>query len=729
MFETIVQRHLRVPRVDAPLGGAAVVARQMDAALLQAGFSASRELMDFVAGLEPGAAIDLAARTVSAVRGMVGDHVRHNAYFIDFPHNVPDTMEFWVGCLREALVPVGALADGVSAEELRAVVQSPGFNLLDLPTYGRYQHSYAELAAAHDDLIASAGDRITVLHLGDSLEEETRALYLELAGATTPLGEADLALLRELADRCLGGPQPEKVPVRENRALINRVRLVEGWPLLVDTVTDVLRLAAAASDGDVSLQTLTKFRNFKRRERRLLLAALDRVVSENPSKLADVARFAERWKRLAKALHPNDYPQYSGARAVFDVASGEKHVRSLASQSEEAIRSGDRIGAARVLSKAPGALLRSVDRLLRGADSAEVDAIVTAVRTAVPAASGRVLLSLLEHLLNRSSPDVARVFVGRSKRAWVTDDVRAPIPEDVANRLAYVIEEEIRKRLPKFDRVLVDPEALDVALPLSGKASEAGFAVLPRGSRTSLDLTHGDSLRFFTYWREAERRTDFDLSALMLDENFEHLGQVSWTNLRAGEAVHSGDITQSRDGATEFIEVPLRSIAAGARYVVPQVNIYSGEGFDEVAESMFGYMLRSHEQKGLPFEARTVRTRSEMRGGGRVALPVMFERGNDGEWSAVWTHLYLSGSAQFNRVEGNRLSTALLARSIVERHYLTVEYLASMLVASSGSWRLWGEFDRKLDEPVTFIGLQRPDGLPEGSQFFGPENLSGLIPG
>lgn len=732
MFETIVQRRLRVPYVDAPLGDGSVVARQMDAVLLQAGFTASRELMYRVSGTEPGAAIDLAAHVISAVRDLVGDHVQHNAYFIDFPNNVPDTIEFWVSCLRAALVPAGVpAADEVfDAGMLCSVAASGVLNLLSLPTYGRYQHSYADLVAAHDELVATAGDRITVLHAGDSLEEETRALYLELAGSTTPLNEADQELLLRLAYRCLEGAQPDRIPVRENRALLNKVRLPIGHSLVgIDTVTDVLRLAASASEGDVSLQEPPRFRSFARRERRAMLSALDRVLADSPYKLADVLRHTEAWKRLGEGLHPHEYTdRYPHAQKVFAVARGELVTKSLASVVESGLKAHDEVGVARLLAEqAPGMLVRSLDRLLRNAMPIEADAIITAARPAFERASGRVLLSLREHLMNRAAPQAARVFVGRSKRAWVADDVRPTLSPSVLDYVGSALDVEIANRLPEIEYLVLDQAVMGVALPLSGRATESGFAVLPRGSRLALDPTQG-SLRFFCYWRQTERRTDFDLSALMLDEDFQHAGQVSYTNLRSGDVVHSGDITSAPDGATEFIEVPLQKVPDRVKYVVPQVNIYSGEGFNEVAESMFGYMLRDRSAKGMPFEPRTVRTRSEMRGAGRVALPVMFERGKDGEWSAVWTHLYLSGMPNFNRVEANRLSTALLARSIVERRYFTVGDLLELAVRRKRVRTVHG-FGALPDRPVTYIGLERPDGLPEGSEFFGPDRLAALIPG
>jgi hypothetical protein len=266
--------------------------------------------------------------------------------------------------------------------------------------------------------------------------------------------------------------------------------------------------------------------------------------------------------------------------------------------------------------------------------------------------------------------------------------------------------------------LLVDPDVLDVALPLSGKAAEGGFAVLPRGSRTQVT---GEVLRFFTYWRQTARRTDFDLSVLLLDERFHTAGQVSWTNYRHGRVRHSGDITEAKDGATEFIDVPLE---VGVPYVVPQVNIYAGESFDEVAESMFGFQSRVRRQKGAPFDARTVRSRSQLRGGGRVALPVVFTRQDSG-WEAVWLHLYLSGWPAFNRVEDNAFTTAHRVRALVERRYLTMSYLAG-LWATRGEVVVWD--GRLPTEPVAFAGVTAPDGLPAGSEVYTVDRLAELLP-
>ncbi|WP_328869506.1 hypothetical protein OHT76_04970 [Streptomyces sp. NBC_00287] len=716
-LESLVIRHThRLPRPSGPEGAGEVAARQFDAALMSVGFKLSAELLEHLSGLSADTVVETAERTLDTVREMVGDHVRHNVYFVDFPANVPDTLDFWRDCI------VQALADESVRPEILAQLSSGVVNLLTLPSYGRYQHSYAEMLAAHDELIAAGGDRVTVLHLGGELSDEVGGLYVALAGSTTPLGDERLGDLAILVGICADGPQPEAIPVRENRAVVNRARLQAGSGLRLDTVTDVLRLACALSDGDVTLQEPTRFRALSRPARRALLAGLDSVVAEAPGKLADVPVHREAFKRLGERLHPHEYPQWPHAAEVFAVARGERKAPSFDRRVEELLGADDVAGAAELLKAAPGRLFRSLDRLLRTCRTQEErDAVVAAAEAVAPEVSGRVLLSVREHLHNRAEETGRRrVFINRLGRAWVTDDLRAPVPVPERERLIGALDAEIRRRLPDPGHLLVDPDVLDVALPLSGRATAAGLGVLPRGS---LSPVEGELLRFFVYWKQRRRDTDYDLSALMLDADYETVCWLSYTNLTEVEGEHSGDITEAPDGASEFIN--LRLGAVRGTFVVPEVNLYSGEGFEEVAESFFGFMLREGEQQGRPFEPRTVRMKSELRGPGRVALPLAFLRGADGQWRAKWLHLYLRGTPHYNRVEGNKVSVATLLRGIVEREQLTVRYLAELMVG--GDVTVW-DGEKVPDGPVTYIGLQRPEGLHPDSRIVTLENLRDLIP-
>ncbi|MFJ6845208.1 hypothetical protein ACIQRE_21370 [Streptomyces griseoluteus] len=724
IFESLVIRHThRLPAPEGLAGEGTVAARQFDAVLASVGFKLSAELLERLSGLSEAAVLHTARRTLRVVREMVGDHVRHNAYFIDFPANVPGTEDFWMRCVAEACGDKASR--GSHPRQLSRQLTRGAVNLLGLPAYGRYQHTYQEMLAAQDELIASAGDRITVLHLGRDLEDELDDLYLALAASTTPLNEDDLRDLKILAQHRALGPRPESIPVREIRAVINEARLNVGADLLLDTVTDVLRLACALSGGDVMLQEPTRFRTLPRPLRRGLLAGLDAVVAANPASLADVHAHRERFKRLGERLHPHEYPQWPHAADVFAVARGEKEARSLGSRIEELLDASDVLGAVELLGSAPGRLFRALDLLLRvAADQEERDAVIAAASRAAPDVSGRVVLSVREHLHNRARESGRpRIFVNRRGRAWVTPDLRPPVPAGDRDRLIAVLDAEIRRRLPAPGRLLLDPDVLDVALPLSGRATAAGLGVLPRGSISPVD---GEQLRFFVYWKETERRTDFDLSALMLRADYRTDSWLSYTSLRGVGGRHSGDITEAPDGASEFIELSLDRVRG--TFIVPQVNIFAGEGFEEVEESFFGFMLRDREQKGRPFEPATVRMKSELRGVGRVALPLVFRRGDDGRWHAKWLHLYLRGISEGNRVEENQASVSTVVRALVEREQLTVRYLTGLM--SDGAAPVEHRDGETLpDGPVTYIGLVRPQGLHPDSRVITLENLRDLIPG
>ncbi|MFF9472083.1 hypothetical protein ACF1E9_05565 [Streptomyces roseolus] len=719
-FERLLVRHtLRLPLPTGPAGDGSAAALRFDAALRTAGFALSHSLLRALSGRPGETVVELARRALGAVRERVGDHVGHNAYFVDFPHNVPDTQEFWLSCVLRAL------DDPEARQAVEAQLSAGVLNLLTLPTYGRYQHTYEELLAAHAELTPASGDRLTLLHPGGPVEEELGALYLSLAGSVTPLGEEHLADLAVLAARCADGPQPVAIPVRENRAVVNAARLRAGAAPLLDTVTDVLRLACALSEGDVTLREPTRFRSLSRPLRRALLAGLDGVVAAAPEKLADVAPYREAWKRLGERLHPHEYPAWPHAAEVLAVARGESRAPSLDSRVEALLARGDVPGAADLLaSAAPGRLFRALDRLLRTADEAGREAVLAAVERCGSRVAGRVVLSVREHLQNRGAERGAgrRVFVNRAGGAWVAADTRPALPAGVRDRLVALLDAETRRRLPVPERILVTPEALDVALPLSGRASSGGFGVLPRGSVSPVD---GELLRFFMYWKQTRLTTDLDLSALVLDERYRPVTWLSYTALADVEGVHSGDVVEAPNGASEFIDLRLGAVRGA--YIVPQVHVFAGEGFEETEESFFGFMLRDREQRGRPFEPRTVRMKSDLRGQGRVALPLAFRRDEEGRWHAHWLHVCLRGAPAANRVEDHRVSVTVLLRGLMERRPLTVGHLVRLMEESGSAVTVW-EGGEVPEEPVTYLGLERPDGLAEGSVVVTPENLRDLIP-
>jgi stress response protein SCP2 len=723
IFDLVVRRTWRVPLTAVSTGDAASIARRFDSVLLTSGFKASGRLLSYLGTLLPLDARLVSVQVLAVVQEAVGAHVQHNTYFRNFPRNVPDTLDFWVSCLQDAL------KDAPGSPRAAEVFARRKVDLLALPRYGRYQHTYEEMVAAHDTFLPALGDRRTVLDVGGSLDEEAHRLYRQLAGSTTPLSDADLAALALLAPYCAGMEQPATVPLRSARAIVNATHVLYGREPEIDTVTDVLRLACALSGGDVTLETATRFRSLPRPVRRTLLAALDALVRASPAKLGDVAVHREAWKRLGERLHPHEHTGL-GTR-VFAVARGEEDAPSLNARVERSLASGARAEALRLLAKAPGTLVRRVDHLLRSAvDDAERSAVVDALERALPAVSSRVVLGLREHLENRQGrsdqqpgaghPSAGRrVFVNRYGGAWAVPDERAELPEDALTALARACDAEVLRRAPRPDGLVVDPDFLDVALPLSARSRPDGAGVLPRGSRTHVT---GELLRFFVHWRQSKHTTDLDLSCLLLDRDFADAEHVSWTRLRGEGFVHSGDLTEAADGATELVDVNTSRIQRPV--VVPTVYVYSGERFHQLAEGFFGFMSRDTTQAGLPFEPATVRMKSDLSGQGQVVIPAAFLRTQDG-WEALWLHLNPSGRPSFNTVEEHRVTTTTLVRDIAARRYLTVRYLVGLLQADGV--KVHHELPRGTG-PVTYLGFSAPEDLPEGSRVVTPQNLLDLVP-
>jgi hypothetical protein len=725
----------RVVLEAAPAGDGSTVARQLDAVLMCAGFKCSRPLLERLAACEPGYLVGKAVQVIEWARELAGDHVKHNTYFIDFPSNVPDTLEFWSGLLADAVRQYAEAGHG----GVDGVLGPDGvfaLNLLSLPGYGRYQHTFGEMLARQDELIPALSDRMTILHPGGPLASEASELFGELAGSTVPLSGERLERLRLLADTLAGAGTLPEVPVRENLAVINAARVRAGQSPSVGTPTDVLRLAAELSGGDVTLRAPVRFRSLPRRQRRLLLAALGQVAD---GRLGDVRQYAEPWKRLGERLHPHE----SGSpvvAAVFAVARGEQRAPSLAARAEAAFGDGNVRAAAAVLAQAPGLLWRSADRLLRsahpdGARPADIDALLAQFERTAPEVSGRVLLSVREHLATRRSGtrDIPRIFANRQGRGFVVADTRAPLADEAIAALLALIDTQIDGRLPAPGHLVIDPAILGAALPLSGKPTPEGLAVFPRGSVTRVGAH--ETLRFFMYWREEKHRTDYDLSAVFTDENFDGDSFVAYTALRNDVAEHSGDITEAPEGASEFINVHVDRIAGG--YVIPQVYVFAGENFGAVAENFFGYMTMDQAQHGAPYEPRLVRTKSALHGTGRTAIPLVFYRGEDGSWWAKWLHFYLRGTPTWGggvRVEENKLTVKLLARSVLARDYLRVGYLAGLLRAKADAVTIVsGDGDPSGDVlqgagPVTYLGVAEPPGLPDGSTVYTLGNLGALVP-
>ena len=715
LVEAIIERTLRVPKRYDVVGEnqSEAISRQLDIALISAGFKADAKLLAHVADLHPADATGYTRDIVSSVKTLVGDHVRHNVYFKEFPSNVPDTLEFWADLVEKTF--------GDSKVNLWSG------NLLELEGYGTYNHSYDDMVKAHEEFVPKSTAELKLLTLGGSLAEEAYKLYLSLAESVVPANGKDLELLKELAVVCINEKQPEKIPVRENKAVINQVRLENEAPIQVDTVTDVLRLMAHLSEGDVSLQEKTKFKNVNRKTRKVLVKALNDVVANNPGKLGDVFKHREQYKRLDEVLHSKDYPSLTHAHRVFEVARNDINL-SFESKVEKAFAEKDTKAVVNLLSKNPGMFIRNFNRIMLQASIKDLPEVSSALAEALPQVATPVVLGLRQYLSNRAGNLTHRIFINKRGTGKVIDNNLPQIDQALLAPVLELLDKTVMNRLPQ-GYYIVDPNIESVALPLSNRQTNSGFNTMPRGS---VDRIEGEILRLFCYWKEEHGRTDYDLSAVFLDEDFKQVGQVSYTNLNMVGVKHSGDVTGAREGASEFIDIDPAKINQKIKYVMAMVNNYSGEDFNSVEESFFGYMSRDLAQKGKPFEPATVKTKGELRGSHKVALPLVFIKDGD-SWIVKWLNSSLKGYSWGNATENNTLNTAVLTRALVETEYLTVNYLVELLARGKGSTVVVSkpddvDFDELLeDTEVTYIGKDVSVSLPDRVKTITLSNLHELL--
>ena len=156
--------------------------------------------------------------------------------------------------------------------------------------------------------------------------------------------------------------------------------------------------------------------------------------------------------------------------------------------------------------------------------------------------------------------------------------------------------------LGKLDSLILSTSEKDSNVNLS-KDGMGNISVLTRGSYMELDLNENDVIRLFIAWKNlGEERIDIDLSAVVFDSDFRKVGSVYYGDLKGYEhIVHSGDIVDAPEGATEYIDIrdPGRMRELGHRYVLATVNSFTQQTFKELSQlehCNFGFMKLSLEE-------------------------------------------------------------------------------------------------------------------------------------
>ncbi len=439
---------------------------------------------------------------------------------------------------------------------------------------------------------------------------------------------------------------PDTIPLKENVAYLGKtildVAAVKDAAYISKyfaTATDVLRFAAALSDGDISLSENTRFMHFNRPTRRMIMDLL--AGCNHNTMLEDMNRYREQWLRLGEIIHPAAMPRvkkWLPVMQIFDrLREGESDI-SFMGKVQAYISTYMMLEAAKRLKQRPGEFARMLDKLLRDADDDDRDNILRMFRSVADKVSVPVLLQVREHFLHRNDDTPVRIVFpkGKAANAYAIPKIPKTISKKVCGTVACICELGIKAQFnskPVMGRVYIAPELRNIIVPFSQRSASGGKTkTLTRGSRMPLSKD-AKVVRGFIWWTNNDSlvRVDLDLSACVYDENFNYVSHISYTRLRDNNlgCYHSGDITNGGDingsGVAEFIDLDIDRIVHRGRYVVFQVYSYTGEYFSSLTNARFGYMERQEVDSGEIFEPKTVKVNMDLNVGGTVTMPVIFD--------------------------------------------------------------------------------------------------------
>jgi hypothetical protein len=501
--------------------------------------------------------------------------------------------------------------------------------------------------------------------------DEFDGLFTQLAKSKSPYSPQDRAdvkwFVSQFRDK-IARLLPDAIPCKENLAVLAAELLrtvpeaVNALDPHVKTATDVLRVAVAMSDGDVSLaKACPEFGKFRRRERAALLGWIERAESRTE----DMLRWKPRWVRLGERLHPGEYAaRFPLTAAAFDVIRNDRPFQTFNSRVETGLLKKDTAAVMDLLDARPGELARRLDHLAR--TSPDPAAVVARFAGRAATVSTPVLLQVLTHFTHRDTPAPLRTFFpkGQVANLFATETPLPPLPVGVAAELAGVCERTLLARfaeLPPLGRCYLDPRLKTYLVPFAQRSAAKALRTLVRGSR--LPLPECSTLRFFVWWKNGGSRADVDLSAALYDAEYKHVSTLAYYNLKDFGGHHSGDITDAPHGAAEFIDVSVSKCREKrVRYVVMCLNSFTQQPYCDLPECFAGWMPRTKPASGEIFEPKTVADKIDVAADTRFCLPAVFDL-EAGE--VIWADVAFTTTPRFaNNVKNHLSGVSLVLRAM-----------------------------------------------------------------
>ena len=604
------------------------------------GFTFSSEVLNILMSYTKGEIEEFYKMLMPELRKLVGADKEYYPMYPNFPQQVMD------------------------ADEAELLMNA----IIHYITFGEWMPEYEK----DEHLPLFDSNKMTVLSVGTV--DDVMDILSNLSESRTSLSEQDKNDIEKIVKTYPDYYKylPDEIPLKENVALISKLIIEESAiknanhiQKYFKTATDVLRLVTCMSGGDISLSTRTKYRSLKRFERRIimnLLAGCNNV-------LEDMFKYKHYWIRIGEIIHPFEYKQakYHAINEAFFVLRSGKKPLMFAGRVQDLILNKDMRAAATLLKERPGDFARQLDKVVRDAKPLDKHYVLNCFREVANNVSTPVLLQVKQHFKKRSGRNSIRVCFpkGNLARAITIPNKPAEIEEKYCKAIVQICENALLENYKNKDfmgKVYIDEELQNYIVPFNQRSASSANKTIVRGSKIPIKKD-ANVIRGFIWWTNtATERVDIDLSAAIYDENWNNIAHISYTNLRysACQGYHSGDITNGGDvngkGVAEFLDVNINSVAALGRYIVYQINSYTGQKFSDMPNCRFGWMEREDVASGEIFEPKTVAMNLDVTSESTVAIPVIFDCK---ERKFIWCDINLAMHMVRTGCGGNNLESNL----------------------------------------------------------------------
>src|SRR5262249_28822408 len=395
----------------------------------------------------------------------------------------------------------------------------------------------------------------------------------------------------------------------------------------------------------------------------------------------------EVWKRLGRELRPGDYKEkYPNTLKAFDVVRNDEPFETFNGKVEAALIRGDAPTIANLLSQRPGDFTRRLDHSLRAAGQ-DWRRVWEGFAGVAQKASTPVLLQAYAHFLHRNEGADHRAFFpkGAVSKVQVSEKALPHLDQEVTDHVIGTIRHTLIERfsaLPSLGPVYIDGRLQQQFVPFAQRSASKTLRTIARGSR--LAMPDSKVARFFVWWMEPKgQRTDIDLAAVLFDQDFKRLADLSYYNLKQWGCAHSGDVTSAPNGACEFIDADTDQLTEqGVRYVQMVIYSYTQQAFKDLPECFAGWMGRTAVQSGEVFEGRTVQDKIDIAGDTTVNVPLILDLN---ERQVIWADIALKSRGAINNSLRNEDNLAKMGKALANLRKPTLYDLFSMHATGRGS--------------------------------------------